>query len=231
MTRALYRHSLDSEFPVAVQGDGVYLVDAAGKRYLDGSGGAAVSCLGHSNTRVREAIKAQIDALAFSHTRFFSNEPMEQLAEDLIADAPVGLTKAWFTCGGSESVEAALKMSRQYFMDRHPSVVTCRRMQSYHARPGAYRRRHIGRVKFRSAVTGCDPTFLSVLRSRHRADETDVQLSALATISSENSDGLTASLRSSPNVVGSTLGASPRAATSSAYARSASLWRVRYAMK
>src|SRR5215204_4044370 len=134
MTKALYRHSLDHDFPVAVKGDGVYLVDAAGKRYLDGSGGAAVSCLGHSNERVREAIRAQVDTLAFSHTRFFSNEPMEALAEDLVRGAPEGLTKAWFTCGGSESVEAALKMARQYFIEtgqpqrRH----VIGRMQSYH---------------------------------------------------------------------------------------------------
>jgi adenosylmethionine-8-amino-7-oxononanoate aminotransferase len=134
MTKTLYRHSLDRAFPVAVKGDGVYLIDADGKRYLDGSGGAAVSCLGHSNARVREAIKAQIDTLAFSHTRFFSNEPMEALAEELISGAPAGLTKAWFTCGGSESVEAALKMTRQYFIEtgqpqrRH----IIGRMQSYH---------------------------------------------------------------------------------------------------
>jgi adenosylmethionine-8-amino-7-oxononanoate aminotransferase len=134
VTGALYRHSLDREFPVATQGDGVYLVDAQGRRYLDGSGGAAVSCLGHSNARVREAMKAQIDALAFAHTRFFSNEPMERLAQDLVSDAPRGLTKAWFTCGGSESVEAALKLARQYFHEigqpqrRH----IIGRVQSYH---------------------------------------------------------------------------------------------------
>ena len=134
MTHALHRHSLDAEFPVAVKGDGVYLVDASGKRYLDGSGGAAVSCLGHSNARVRAAIHAQIDTLAFAHTRFFTNEPMEALARDLVSDAPAGLTKAWFTCGGSESIEAALKMTRQYFVEtgqpqrRH----VIGRMQSYH---------------------------------------------------------------------------------------------------
>ena len=134
MTKALHRHSLDAEFPVAVKGDGVYLIDAEGRRYLDGSGGAAVSCLGHSNERVRAAIHAQIDSLAFAHTRFFSNEPMEALARDLVADAPEGLTKAWFTCGGSESIEAALKMTRQYFIEtgqaqrRH----VIGRMQSYH---------------------------------------------------------------------------------------------------
>jgi len=134
MTKALHRHSLDADFPVAVKGDGVYLVDAEGRRYLDGSGGAAVSCLGHSNERVRAAIHAQIDSLAFAHTRFFSNEPMEALARDLVAGAPEGLTKAWFTCGGSESIEAALKMTRQYFIEtgqpqrRH----VIGRMQSYH---------------------------------------------------------------------------------------------------
>jgi hypothetical protein len=83
---------------------------------------------------VREAVKAQIDALEFAHTRFFTNEPMEALAEDLVSDAPAGLTKAWFTCGGSESIEAALKMTRQYFIEtRQPQrrhVIG--RMQSYH---------------------------------------------------------------------------------------------------
>jgi adenosylmethionine-8-amino-7-oxononanoate aminotransferase len=134
VTHALYRHSLDREFPVAVKGDGVWLIDAQGQRYLDASGGAAVSCLGHSNARVREASKAQVDQLAFSHTRFFSNGPMERLAEDLVSDAPAGLTKAWFTCGGSESVEAALKLARQYFWEigererRH----VIGRVQSYH---------------------------------------------------------------------------------------------------
>jgi adenosylmethionine-8-amino-7-oxononanoate aminotransferase len=112
----------------------VYLVDREGKRYLDGSCGAAVSCLGHSNERVRNAIKSQVDALEFAHTRFFTNEPMEALAEDLVSDAPSGLTKAWFTCGGSESVEAALKITRQYFVEagqpqrRH----VIGRLQSYH---------------------------------------------------------------------------------------------------
>jgi len=116
-TSALYRYDLAGEFPVAMRGDGVYLVDTAGRRYIDASCGAAVSCLGHSNERVREAIKRQVDELAFAHTRFFTNEPMERLAADLVSDAPAGLTKVWFTCGGSESVEAALKLTRQYFME------------------------------------------------------------------------------------------------------------------
>jgi adenosylmethionine-8-amino-7-oxononanoate aminotransferase len=134
VTHALHRRDLHRDLPIAVEGDGVYLIDADGRRYLDGSCGAAVSCLGHSNARVRDAIKAQVDRLAFAHTRFFSNEPMEALAADLVSNAPAGLTKAWFTCGGSESIEAALKLTRQYFIEigepqrRH----VIGRLQSYH---------------------------------------------------------------------------------------------------
>jgi len=134
MTHALHRYGLDRDFPIAVEGDGIYLIDAEGRRYLDGSSGAAVSCLGHSNARVREAIKAQIDRLPFAHTRFFSNEPMEQLAADLVSNAPSGLTKVWFTCGGSESIEAALKLARQYFNEvgEPQRRYVIGRMQSYH---------------------------------------------------------------------------------------------------
>ena len=83
--------------PTVVAGDGAFLIDRDGRHYLDASGGAAVSCLGHSNERVRAAIHAQVDLLAFSHTRFFSNEPMERLATDLVSNAPAGLTKVTLT--------------------------------------------------------------------------------------------------------------------------------------
>ncbi|MGE5525635.1 MAG: aspartate aminotransferase family protein [Rhodospirillaceae bacterium] len=133
-SHVLYRYNLNGKFPVAVEGDGVYLVDAQGKRYLDASCGAAVSCLGHSNERVREAIRRQLDGLAFAHTRFFTNEAMEALATDLVSDAPAGLTRAFFTCGGSEAIEAALKITRQYFMEigepRRRHVIG--RRQGYH---------------------------------------------------------------------------------------------------
>jgi len=122
------------QYPTAVAGDGPYLIDANGKRYLDGSCGAAVSCLGHSDREVREAIKQQLDRLAFAHTSFFTNEPMEALAEDLIRHAPSGMARVYFVSGGSEAMEAALKLARQYFVEigepgrRH---VIARR-QSYH---------------------------------------------------------------------------------------------------
>lgn len=120
--------------PKAVGGDGCYLVDADGKRYFDGSGGAAVSCLGHSNLRVRDAIKAQVDQLAFAHTGFFTSDPAEQLADLLIANAPGDLDRVYFVSGGSEAVEAAIKLARQYHLEngqpqrRHLIA----RRQSYH---------------------------------------------------------------------------------------------------
>ncbi|WP_417806739.1 aspartate aminotransferase family protein [Thioclava sp.] len=123
-----------AEPPVAVGGEGCYLIDASGKRYFDGSGGAAVSCLGHSNERVREAIKTQVDKLAYAHTSFFTSEPAEALADHLIARAPQGIERVYFVSGGSEAVESAIKLARQYFIEidqpeRHHLIA---RRQSYH---------------------------------------------------------------------------------------------------
>lgn len=120
--------------PTAALGDGAYVVDAAGKRYLDASGGAAVSCLGHSDVRVINAIKAQLDAVPYAHTGFFTNEPMEKLADFLVDAAPGNLDMVYFVSGGSEGVEAALKMARQYYLeigqpDRYRIIA---RRQSYH---------------------------------------------------------------------------------------------------
>ncbi|SEO97889.1 hypothetical protein SAMN04490248_11823 [Salinihabitans flavidus] len=120
--------------PVARRGDGAYIIDAEGRRYLDGSGGAAVSCLGHSDPEVIAAIQAQAEQLAFAHTGFFTSEPAETLADRLIAHAPEGIEKVYFVSGGSEAVEAALKLARQYFLEigepaRHRVIA---RRQSYH---------------------------------------------------------------------------------------------------
>ncbi len=130
----VFHRSSVADYPVAVAGDGCYLVDSDGKRYLDGCCGAAVSCLGHSNQEVRDAIKQQVDQLAFAHTGFFSNEPMEKLADWLIAHAPEGMDRVYFCSGGSEAMEAALKMTRQYYLERgepERKHVIARR-QSYH---------------------------------------------------------------------------------------------------
>src|SRR3982750_2948168 len=90
-----------SDLPEAVAGDGCYLIDRAGKRYLDASGGAAVSCLGHSHPGVIAAAQAQLGQMAYAHTSFFTNAPMEALADRLIAEAPPGVSKVYFVSGGS----------------------------------------------------------------------------------------------------------------------------------
>lgn len=120
--------------PTAVRGEGCYIIDSSGKRYLDGSGGAAVSCLGHSDIGVRAAIREQLDRLAFAHTGFFTTEAAERLADLLIAHAPPGIGKVYLLSGGSEAVEAAIKLARQYYLEtgeperRHLIA----RRQSYH---------------------------------------------------------------------------------------------------
>jgi hypothetical protein len=133
VTRVFHRNPRE-RYPVAVRGDGAYLVDRDGKRYLDASGGAAVSCLGHSDAAVVRAIQEQLARLPFAHTSFFTNEPMEALADALVARAPASLQKAYFVSGGSEAMEAALKLARQYFVERgepqRRHVIG--RRQSYH---------------------------------------------------------------------------------------------------
>jgi adenosylmethionine-8-amino-7-oxononanoate aminotransferase len=103
--------------PIAVRGEGIYLFDESGRAYLDASCGAGVSCLGHGHPLVGEAIKRQVDRLAFAYTGFFSNEPQEALADELIAHAPRGLARVFFCAGGSEGTEAALKLARQYHVE------------------------------------------------------------------------------------------------------------------
>ena len=133
MQHVFHRHTR-SDLPVAVKGDGIYVVDSNGRRYLDASGGAAVSCLGHSHPAVIAAIKQQLDKIAYAHTGFFTNEPLEELADVLIETAPAGLDRVYFVSGGSEAVEAGLKLARQYAVERGQPQrrhVIARR-QSYH---------------------------------------------------------------------------------------------------
>ena len=133
VTRLLHR-AIHARLPVATAAQGITITDADGRAYIDASGGAAVSCLGHGHPAVLAAMHEQIDRLAYAHTGFFTSEPAEALAEDLIAHAPDGLSHVYLVSGGSEAVEAALKMARQYFVEigqpqrRH---IIARR-QSYH---------------------------------------------------------------------------------------------------
>lgn len=110
------------------------IVDSEGREYIDGSGGAAVSCLGHGNPEVLAAMHAQIDRLAYAHTGFFTTEVAEELADTLIADAPAGTSHAYLVSGGSEAMEAALKLARQYFVEtgEPERCVFIGRQQSYH---------------------------------------------------------------------------------------------------
>jgi adenosylmethionine-8-amino-7-oxononanoate aminotransferase len=134
MNSHVLHRQLQSALPIAVAGAGVTLTDAAGRTYIDASGGAAVSCLGHQHPDVLAAMHAQIDRLAYAHTSFFTTEVAEALAEVLVQGAPAGTSHAYFVSGGSEAMEAALKMARQFCVEigqpqRQHFIA---RRQSYH---------------------------------------------------------------------------------------------------
>ncbi len=133
MSHVFPRHTKNIP-PLALSGEGCYLFDASGKRYFDGSGGAAVSCLGHGDPEVIEAVKTQVEKLAFAHTGFFTSEPAEKLADLLIANAPGDLDRVLFVSGGSEANEAAIKLARQYFVEKGEANrrFLIARRQSYH---------------------------------------------------------------------------------------------------
>ena len=120
--------------PVAVRGEGCYLYDADGRAWLDGSGGAAVSCLGHGDKEVIAAITRQANEMAFAHSRFFTSAAAEELADMLIANAPGKLERVYFVSGGSEAIEAAIKLARQYFVEigQEQRCKLIARRQSYH---------------------------------------------------------------------------------------------------
>ena len=133
MSHIFPRHSRATP-PTASHGQGPYLFDTTGKAYLDGSGGAAVSCLGHCDPDVIAAVQAQVEKLAFAHTGFFTSEPAEALADHLIARAPGDLDRVYLVSGGSEATEAAIKLARQYHVERGQPQRRhlIARRQSYH---------------------------------------------------------------------------------------------------
>lgn len=133
-SRVMHRSLLGASPPIATGGHGVWLTAANGHEIIDASGGAAVSCLGHQHPRVVDAIQRQAATLAYAHTGFFSSAPAEELAEVLVGHEPGGLAYAYFVSGGSEAIEAALKLARQYFLEigqpnRYRFIA---RRQSYH---------------------------------------------------------------------------------------------------
>lgn len=133
MSSVFYR-TPNQVYPVATGGEGMYLYDSAGNRYLDMSGGAAVSLLGHQHPEVIARIKAQLDRLAYAHTAFFTTELQERLAESVVHRFPEAGARAWFTSGGSEANETAVKMAWQYWRAAGTSTkkIIISREHSYH---------------------------------------------------------------------------------------------------
>ncbi|MEN3376772.1 MAG: hypothetical protein V7604_2127, partial [Hyphomicrobiales bacterium] len=177
-SRVLHR-SLRETPPLAVSGHGVWLVDAEGREILDSSGGAAVSCLGHQHPRVLEAMARQAGKLTYAHSSFFTSEPAEALADDLVGHEPGGLGYAYIVSGGSEAIEAALKVARQYFLEigqpRRARFIA--RRQSYHgntlgalAAGGNAWRREPYKPLLADAFSHVTPAFAY---HEKRADETD----------------------------------------------------------
>lgn len=124
----------NSDRPMLDYAKGVYLYDVNGKRYLDGSSGAMVSNIGHSNPYVLDAMKAQMDKATFGYRLHFQNEPAEKLASMTARLMPKGLDRVFFVSGGSEAVESAIKLARQYAITQGKSdrwkVIS--RFPSYH---------------------------------------------------------------------------------------------------
>src|SRR5260370_33514591 len=115
MTHVLHR-TIAHRYPTAVSGQGIFIRDETGKDYIDASGGAAVSCLGHSHPDIIGAMRAQLDKLEYAHTSFFTSQAAEELADDLVAHAPKGLGHVFFVSGGAPGIETAAQLERAYFV-------------------------------------------------------------------------------------------------------------------
>jgi adenosylmethionine-8-amino-7-oxononanoate aminotransferase len=134
MRSRLLQRNLRHDPPLALTGEGILIRDSNGKTVIDGSGGAAVACLGHGHPRVIAAMKAQMDRLSYAHTALYSCEPAEQLADLVLDNEPGGLTHLYLCSSGSEGAEAAIKLARQYHVERgQPQRRNfIARRQSYH---------------------------------------------------------------------------------------------------
>lgn len=219
MTHLLHRQ-IHHDYPVAVGGGGVYLVDAEGRRYIDASGGAAVSCLGHQHPAVLAAMRTQLDRLAYAHTGFFTTPVAEELGDELVKHAPAGISHVYLVSGGSEAVEAALKMARQYFVERGEPQRRhfIARRQSYHGNTlgalavggNAWRRQQFAPILTESHYI--DPCYEYRYRHAHETAEeygrrsADALQAKIHELGAENVIAFVAE-----PVVGATLGAVPAA--------------------
>ena len=180
-TKSRVLHRSGAIPPVAVGGDGIYLHLADGTKIIDGSGGAAVACLGHGNQRIAAAIGRQAATMAYAHTGTFSSQPAEDLAHIVLDGEPGGLTHAYFCSSGSEGTEAALKLARQYFVEIGQPQRTrfIARRQGYHgntlgalAAGGNMMRRALYEPILAPAFSLVSPCFAYRFK---RDDETDQQ--------------------------------------------------------
>jgi adenosylmethionine-8-amino-7-oxononanoate aminotransferase len=167
MSRILHR-SLHEDPHMALRGQGMWVETASGAQVIDASGGAAVACLGHGNRRVAAAIAAQLDEIAYVHTGLYTNPAAEALADMLLEGEPGGLSHAFFVSSGSEAMEAAIKLARQYFLEigqpQRSRFIARRQLSWQHARsPVGRRQRHAPRALCAAAVTGVQPC-LAVFR-------------------------------------------------------------------
>jgi len=217
MGNVFYRNPLH-DYPTAMRGEGVYLYDADGRQYLDGSGGVAVSCLGHGHPVVVAALKTQLDQLAFAHTAFFTNDPQEKLAAKLVSHFGEPDAKVYFVSGGSEANETALKLARKYWVARgnNDKQIIISREQSYHGNTlGALSiSGNPGRNAVYQPMLHDWPKIAPCYAYRHqRADEPDEEYglrsaaeleAAIQTLGADNIAAFFAE-----TVVGATLGAAP----------------------
>ncbi len=130
----IFQRDLTRHYPMLVRGEGVYVWDDQGRRYLDSTSGISVSCIGHGRERVAEALRRQAMTLAYTTSGYFTNQPAEALAEQISRLAPGDLNNVFFTTGGSESVETAIKLARRYHLERGKAQkhLVIGRWASYH---------------------------------------------------------------------------------------------------
>jgi adenosylmethionine-8-amino-7-oxononanoate aminotransferase len=115
----LFPPELDRPYPVAVRGDGVWIEDATGKRYLDAmSGGSMAATLGYGRSDLVRAAREQASKVSYLHNEYLTSPAQERLAEELVAVAPEGFSRAYFVTGGAEANEAALRLARAYHVNR-----------------------------------------------------------------------------------------------------------------
>ncbi len=115
---SLFHRDLNQEYPVMVRGEGIYLVDEEGRRYIDGTSGAGNVILGHGNKRIAAAMAEQAGTLAYCFSAFHTNRPARELSQRIAALAPGDLDCVYFVSGGSEGIETAFKIARQYHLQQ-----------------------------------------------------------------------------------------------------------------